>query len=116
MSDNAFMEQPGAMGEQSPSIREIRLTEHEDRGREGDKPLGIGFELLRNMKVRMAASVGSAEMTVKELFELREGSVVVLDRDTSTPIDIILDGKVVARGTLVAVDDNFGVSITEITV
>jgi flagellar motor switch protein FliN/FliY len=116
MSDSAFLEQHGVMGEESMSIREIRLTEHEVRGHEGDKPLGLGFELLRNMKVRMTASVGRCELTVKELFDLREGSVIVLDRDTSAPVDIILEGKVVARGMLVAVGDNFGVSITEITV
>jgi len=58
--------------------------------------------------------VGECSMSVAELFDLRESSVVKLDREAQAPVDVLLDGKRVARGTLVAVDDNFGVRITEI--
>ena len=53
-------------------------------------------------------------MKVGELFDLRESSVVKLDRDVNAPVDVLLEGKRVARGALVAVDESFGVRITEI--
>jgi len=81
----------------------------------GRRLLGENMDLIRNLKVRLAVSVGQCELTVKELFELRESMVLTLDKDTREPVEISLDGKVVARGTLVAVDDSFGVRITEIT-
>jgi flagellar motor switch protein FliN/FliY len=58
--------------------------------------------------------VGSCELTVRELFELQANSVVPLDKATKEPVDVLLDNKVIARGHLVAVDDSFGVRITEI--
>ena len=52
--------------------------------------------------------------SVGELFELKDRSVVKLDRLTTDPVDILLDEKVIARGKLVVAGDNFGISITEI--
>jgi flagellar motor switch protein FliN/FliY len=72
------------------------------------------MDLIRNVKVRLSVSVGSCELTVRELFELQANSVVPLDKATKEPVDVLLDNKVIARGHLVAVDDSFGVRITEI--
>jgi flagellar motor switch protein FliN/FliY len=70
--------------------------------------------LIHAVKVRLAASLGSATLTVGELSALKEGAVLTLDRAVDEPVDILLEGQVIARGRLVAVDDSFGVSITEI--
>jgi flagellar motor switch protein FliN/FliY len=80
----------------------------------GRRLLGENLELIRNLKVRLAVSVGQCELTVKELFDLREHAVLTLNKDTREPVEIALDGKVVARGVLVAVEDSFGVRVTEI--
>ncbi len=80
----------------------------------GESIFGRNLELIRGVKVRLEVVMGECEMSVAELFELRDGSVVKLDREVNAPVDILLDGNLVARGTLVAVDDNFGVCITEI--
>jgi flagellar motor switch protein FliN/FliY len=50
---------------------------------------------------------------VAELLEMKQGAVLVLDRAVEAPLDILVDGHVVARGTLVAVGEHFGVRITE---
>jgi len=51
---------------------------------------------------------------VKELFELKENSILTLDSGTREAVEVLLDGKVVARGMLVAVGDSFGVQISEV--
>jgi flagellar motor switch protein FliN/FliY len=71
--------------------------------------------LIQNLKVRLEVRAGSCELSVGELFALKENSILRLDRLTNEPLDIYLDGKPVARGNLVVVDDNFGICITEIS-
>jgi len=73
------------------------------------------LDVIKNVKVKLEVILGNAEMDVGELFDLKSQSVVKLDSHVSAPIDIRLDNNVVARGELVAVDDNFGIRITEIT-
>ena len=59
------------------------------------------FGLIHDVKVRLSASLGRPRVTVAELFALKDGSVLKLDR-AGRPVDIVLDGQVVARGRLVA--------------
>lgn len=73
------------------------------------------LEVIKNVKVELEVVLGCAEMEVGELFNLKSKNVIKLDRLINAPMDVRLDNNVVARGELVAVDDNFGIRITEIT-
>jgi len=76
--------------------------------------LGTRLDLVKNVKVGLSVYVGECELSVEELFDLKDGSVISLDREVGAPVDVMYDGKLIARGELVAVDDNFGVKVTEI--
>lgn len=69
---------------------------------------------LHGIKTQLQVCVGQASVTVGELLGAREQQVLVLDRTPDQPVDLLLDGKVVARGQLVAVDGHFAVRITEL--
>lgn len=70
---------------------------------------------LHAVKVRLNVCVGQALLTIGELLGARENEVFVLDRTVEQPVDLVLEGKVVARGQLVAVDDgSFAVRISEL--
>lgn len=69
---------------------------------------------LLHLKAQLTVCVGSAELTVAELLGAAEQQILRLDRTVDQPVDVLLDGQVVARGTLVAVDECFGVRITEL--
>ncbi|AHE55642.1 hypothetical protein NX02_19915 [Sphingomonas sanxanigenens DSM 19645 = NX02] len=60
------------------------------------------------------ARLGEVEMTLGALLALKRGDVVTLDRQMNEPIDLLLNDQVIARGTIVAVEDRFGVRIDEI--
>jgi flagellar motor switch protein FliN len=92
----------------------LELPSAADRQEQGAPLLSGQLGLIQGVKVRLAASLGSASLTVAELFALKDGSVLKLDRSIDEPVEIMLEGQVIARGRLVAVDDSFGVSITEI--
>src|SRR5450830_128821 len=80
------------------------------------KPAGGSANPLHSIKTRLTICVGSAEVSVGELLEAREQQVLRLDQTIDQAVDIMLEGQVVARGVLVAVDDYFGVRITELPV
>ena len=97
-----------------PTVQYASLTEIPAREPQGPTLLGANLQLIQGVKVKLTARIGKAEISVGELFSLKDGSVIKLDRLTDDPIDILLDGRIVARGKLVVSDDYFGVSITEI--
>ncbi|SEK92877.1 flagellar motor switch protein FliN [Roseateles sp. YR242] len=69
---------------------------------------------LHNIRTRLQVCVGHVELTVGQLMSAKEHQVFVLNRLVDQPVDILLEGKVVARGQLVAVDDQFAVRLSEI--
>lgn len=95
------------------STHVIELSELKSHGPQGAPLLGGSASVIHGVKVRLRVSVGQATMTLGELLNLKEGSILKLESSLDLPVDVLIEDKVVARGQLVAVDDNFGVRITE---
>ena len=72
------------------------------------------FALLMNVGLQVCAQLGDCTMTVGEILAIGSGSVVELDRGCNDPVDLIVNGKRVARGEIVAVDERLGIRITEL--
>jgi flagellar motor switch protein FliN/FliY len=96
------------------SAKSIELVELSAERSTNKPAFGAQLELIENVKVSLSALVGRCELTVAELFALKEGAVLPLDRDTREPVDIYLDGRLVGRAELVVVGDNFGLRIVEL--
>src|SRR6476661_7470164 len=94
-------------------VRPIMLDEIEPAPSER-RALDGAMDLVQDVKVRITVAVGTAHLSVGEFLALREGSVVRLDKLTSDPIDLYLDGKLVARGELMASGEHFAMRVTEI--
>jgi flagellar motor switch protein FliN len=80
----------------------------------GDSILGANLDAVHSVKARLSVMVGEVTVSIGELLAAKADQVLTLDRLADEPVDILLEGQVVARGVLVAVDDNFGVQITEL--
>ena len=76
--------------------------------------MGVRLDLVEHVKVRVSVSLGETEIPISRLFALGGGDVLALDREADAPVDIRVNDRVIARGVLVAVGDQFGVRITEI--
>ena len=87
--------EPGA--EQSPSLAAARR-----------------LDLLADVEMGVTAELGRTRMTVRDLLALTPGSVVELDRLAGSPVDVLVNGTLVARGEVVVIDEEFGVRISEI--
>jgi flagellar motor switch protein FliN/FliY len=72
------------------------------------------FDLLLDVSLELSAELGRATLSVREIVELGTGSIVQLDRAAGGPVDVLVNGKAVARGEVVALDDRYGVRITEL--
>mgnify|MGYP000553028531 CR=1 FL=1 len=71
------------------------------------------FDLLREVDVRLSVELGKADMKLKDVLTLGEESVVMLDRLTDELLDVMVNGKLIARGEIVAEGNRFGLRIVE---
>jgi len=84
---------------------------------DNEAPAGPGtgnFELLAHIPLRLSVEVGSSALSLAELLALGEDAVVVLDRQADDPLDILVNGTLIARGEVVTVDGRYGVRISEL--
>lgn len=72
------------------------------------------LQLIHDIPVKMTVELGRTKMTIKELLRLSQGSVVTLEGLAGEPLDILINGYLIAQGEVVVVSDNFGIRITEI--
>jgi flagellar motor switch protein FliN/FliY len=72
------------------------------------------LDTLMNVPLQVTAELGTCKMYVKDILKLGTGSVVELDRLASGPVDLLVNKKLVARGEVVAIDEMFGVRVTEL--
>jgi flagellar motor switch protein FliN/FliY len=73
-----------------------------------------GLDLLHDVEMEVTAELGRTRMSVRELLALSPGAIVELDRAAGAPTDLLVNGRLIARGEVVVVDENFGIRITEI--
>jgi flagellar motor switch protein FliN/FliY len=72
------------------------------------------IEVLMLVPLQLTAELGTCNMSVSEVLKLGTGSIIELDRLAGGPVDLLVNNKLIARGEVVAVDENFGVRITEL--
>ncbi|MEY2908662.1 MAG: flagellar motor switch protein FliN [Pseudomonadota bacterium] len=74
----------------------------------------IDLDLLMDVPVYLTVEVGRKKMTIKELLSLTSGSVVSFDRSVTEPMDIMVNGTLVARGEVVSADGQFGLRLVDV--
>ena len=74
----------------------------------------INLDLVLQVPVNVSLQVGSTDITIRDLVQLVEGSVVALDRESSEPLDVLVNGTLIAHGEIVVVDGAFGVRLTDV--
>lgn len=72
------------------------------------------LDILQDIPLTVTVEIGRARMLVKDVLKLTVGSVVELDKLAGEPVDVLVNGKVIAKGEVVAVNENYGIRITEI--
>jgi flagellar motor switch protein FliN len=79
-------------------------------------PGGAELERLYDVPVELAVEIGRTHMTIRETLALGPGSIVTLNRLAGEPVDLLVNGKPIARGEVVVLDEEFGLRVTEVLV
>ncbi len=74
----------------------------------------VNLDLVMDIDLSVVVEIGRIKKLVKEIVALRAGSIIELEKQAGEPVDIMVNGKLIARGDVVVIDDNFGVRVTEI--
>jgi flagellar motor switch protein FliN len=91
-----------------------QLTQTHPPAVPGALPAGGDLRRLSAVPVDLSVEIGRTRMTVGETLELREGSVITLDRMAGEPVDLLVNGTPIARGEVVVIDEQFGLRLTEV--
>jgi flagellar motor switch protein FliN len=97
-----------------PRAQVISLSELQEPSKASAAPLITSTNPLHHVRARLQVCIGEVVVTVGELLAAKQDSVVQLNRAIDQPVDLLLEGQVVARGHLVAVDEHFAIRITEL--
>jgi flagellar motor switch protein FliN/FliY len=80
------------------------------------EPSSAELERLYDVPVELAVEIGRTQMTIRETLALGPGSIVTLNRLAGEPVDLLVNGKPIARGEVVVLDEEFGLRVTEVLV
>ncbi|PWC17420.1 flagellar motor switch protein FliN [Brenneria corticis] len=105
-----------AFNEQQTAEKAAATTEGVFKTLEGQDGVGSlqDIDLILDIPVKLTVELGRTKMTIKELLRLSQGSVVALDGLAGEPLDILINGYLIAQGEVVVVADKYGVRITDI--
>lgn len=80
----------------------------------GMGPLTPNMDLLMDVEMTLTVELGRTKKYIKEILSLGEGSIIELDKLAGEPVDLLVNGKLIAKGEVVVIDENFGVRVTDI--
>lgn len=72
------------------------------------------MDLIMNVPLNVSVEIGKTKRKIRDIMDFNQGTVIELEKQAGAPVDIVVNGQLIARGDVVVIDDNFGVRITEI--
>jgi flagellar motor switch protein FliN/FliY len=77
-------------------------------------PSGTNLDVVLDIPVTLSMEVGRRRLTIRDLLKLSQGSVLELDRDAGAPMDVMVNGTLIAQGEVVVVNERFGIRLTDV--
>ena len=79
-----------------------------------DEPGPINIDLIMDLPLQVVVELGRTKMLINDLLQIGQGSVIELNKQVGEPLDVLVNGKLVARGEVVVVREKFGIRITDV--
>jgi flagellar motor switch protein FliN/FliY len=102
------------LNEVEATLRNSKVNRLEELIGEGGPPEKVSMDLLRDVTLDLKIELGRTRLSLEEILQLRRGSVVTLDKLAGDPVDIYVNGRLVARGEVLVLNDNFCVRVAEL--
>jgi flagellar motor switch protein FliN/FliY len=103
-----------AMAEEANSVKQAPLAALTDEGGSANNDLSPELDVILDIPVSISMEVGRTEIPIRNLLQLNQGSVVELDRLAGEPLDVLVNGTLIAHGEVVMVNDKFGIRLTDV--
>jgi flagellar motor switch protein FliN/FliY len=110
--DQALNEQQGMPTQREPQVSAHVFNELSAKPRQG---IPSDIDMIMDIPVGVTVELGRAKISIRELLSIAPGSVVELDSLAGTPLNMLVNGCLIARGEVVVVDDRFGIRLIDIT-
>jgi len=105
----------GAVEEENKVDEANKAEEVNSDNAEKNERTGLeNLRVLENIDVKLTVEVGGAEIKLRELLRINEGSVIELERLAGDPLDILANGTIIAKGEVVMIGERFGIRFTEV--
>ncbi len=101
----------GSLGQPPGNLQQFTFQEFD---KAGDPSSSVALKTLHDVELDIRIELGRTELLIDEVLKLRDGSVVPLDKLAGDPVDVIVNERLIARGEVLVLNDNFCVRITEI--
>ncbi|MGK0248597.1 MAG: flagellar motor switch protein FliN/FliY [Oleispira sp.] len=111
---NADDEWGDAMAEEAGSVKQAKLDTLTDESQQGSNEPSPELDVILDIPVSISMEVGRTEIPIRNLLQLNQGSVVELDRLAGEPLDVLVNGTLIAHGEVVMVNDKFGIRLTDV--
>lgn len=101
----------------APAAPRAPLEDFASAPKGGGLPLGLegpNLDVILDIPVSISMEVGSTEISIRNLLQLNQGSVVELDRLAGEPLDVLVNGTLIAHGEVVVVNEKFGIRLTDV--
>lgn len=96
------------------SVSSVSYPSFQDSSHGGGGQMPPNVDLLMDVQMVLTVELGRTKKYVKDIFQLGEGSIIELDKLAGEPVDLLANGKLIAKGEVVVIDENFGVRVTDI--
>jgi len=96
------------------SEQDVKPIELEELSAGGNVVVPAGMDLIMDIPVTLSMELGSTSIAIRNLLQLTQGSVVELDRYAGEPLDVLVNGTLIAHGEVVVVNDKYGIRLTDV--
>ena len=96
------------------TVQPVQFASFEDLDQVQGPP-NQNLNILLDVKLQLTVDLGKTELPIKKVLELTKGSIVTLNKAAGEPVELYANGKLIAYGEVVVIEDNFGLRITHIT-
>jgi len=93
---------------------DVQTAEFPEFGDNQTQPLPNNMELIKDVPLEVTVRLGKTVMKIKDILDLGDGSIIELDKLAGEPVDLLVNGKLVAKGEVVVIDENFGFRVKDI--
>ncbi|MFV8571390.1 flagellar motor switch protein FliN [Marinobacter sp. SBS5] len=112
----AMAEAEGGKAEEAPE-QQVRAAPMEEFTEDGGSSGGAGspdMDVILDIPVTISMEVGNTQIPIRNLLQLNQGSVIELDRLAGEPLDVLVNGTLIAHGEVVMVNEKFGIRLTDV--